>query len=184
MTIAERNAARTRDDLLDAAVDRWIRGDELTMRAVAAEAGVGERTIYRYFPSREALEDAVRDHVGPRIGVPLCTSVDGLEGYVDALLGTFEANYGLTVATVTSPWTQATLAGTRARNLADLHRLLADGFPDADPADVAAAAASLRTVLSGAGWVYQRHGCGLGAEEVRANARWLLRRVLAELGRR
>ena len=183
MSITQRNTARTRDDLVRAAVDLWVRGEEPTMRAVAAEAGVGERTIYRYFPNRDALEEAVHDHVAPRLGAPLCSSVNELEEYVDALYGAFEQNADLTVATVTTPWTQSTLAGTRSRNLAALRALLADGFPEAEDSDVVAAAASLRTVLSGAGWVYQRHSCGLSADEVRANAVWLVREVLAALDR-
>lgn len=32
---------------------------ELTFRAVAARSGVGERTVYRYFPTERALHDAV-----------------------------------------------------------------------------------------------------------------------------
>lgn len=179
--VVERNAQRTRDELVAAAVGLLVRGEEPTMRAVAAAAGVGERTIYRYFPSREELEAAVRAQMAPRLSAPLCATVDGLEDYVDRLYATFEANAELTVATVSSSVAQAELKGTRARNLKDLTALLRAGFPQASASDVRAAAGSLRTVLSGAGWVFQRHGCGLTAEEVRTNAIWLVRKVRAAL---
>ncbi|MEZ5239195.1 MAG: helix-turn-helix domain-containing protein [Microthrixaceae bacterium] len=154
-TLTERNARRTRDDLLSAATELLMRGAEPTMRAVAAEAGVGERTIYRYFPNREALESEMREHLRSRLGAPLCGSTDELEGYVEELFDVFEENYDLTVAMVSSPWTQTSLAGSRAQNLEDLHALLTRGFPRADPVQLRSAAATLRTVLSGAGWVYQ-----------------------------
>ena len=40
------------------------------MPQVAAEAGVLLRTLYRYFPTREAMFDAVGDHVVARLGLP------------------------------------------------------------------------------------------------------------------
>lgn len=181
-TATERNRRHTRDAIVAAAIAHLVRGAEPTMRSVAAEAGVGERTIYRYFPSRGDLEVAVGEVVAPRLSTPLCGSVTGLEDYVDDLFAVFEANQELTVAVVTSSWTQAVLSGTRSRNLADLVRLLSDGFPAAATGDLAAAAASMRTVLSGAGWVYQRLGCGLSADQVATNAKWLVRSLLARLG--
>jgi AcrR family transcriptional regulator len=181
-SLAQRNAERTRADLLAAAEAVLLRGEDLTMRAVAAAAGVGERTIYRYFESRDALLDATAGYIGPRIGAPLCDTADGLEQYAADLFGTFEANRALTVATVTTPWCQAFLGPSRAANLEALTVLLRRAFPAAPGHDLDAAAASLRTVLSGAGWVYQRVSCELPAEQVTANATWLVRLVLERLG--
>jgi AcrR family transcriptional regulator len=41
----------------------------LTIRAVASEAGVNERTIYRYFGSERELRDAVMHHLEEKAGV-------------------------------------------------------------------------------------------------------------------
>lgn len=56
--------ARTRDRIVTAGselVREYKTWDwrELTFRAVAARAGVGERTVYRHFPTERALHDAV-----------------------------------------------------------------------------------------------------------------------------
>ena len=64
MTATQRNVARTRDDLIAAAVRLVERSEEPTMRAVAGAAGVGERTVYRYFESRERLAEAVAETRG------------------------------------------------------------------------------------------------------------------------
>ena len=59
------DAARNREILLAAATRTFATSDtEPSMRAIAREAGVGVATLYRHFPTREALVDAVyRDQV-------------------------------------------------------------------------------------------------------------------------
>ncbi|MQY28428.1 TetR/AcrR family transcriptional regulator [Nocardia aurantia] len=60
------DAARNRDQLLAVATRVFGAADgEPSMRAIAREAGVGIATLYRHFPTRESLVDAVyRDQVG------------------------------------------------------------------------------------------------------------------------
>jgi AcrR family transcriptional regulator len=59
------DAARNRDQLLAVATRVFMSADaEPSMRAIAREAGVGIATLYRHFPTRESLVDAVyRDQV-------------------------------------------------------------------------------------------------------------------------
>ncbi|MEV4049887.1 TetR/AcrR family transcriptional regulator [Amycolatopsis sp. NPDC049688] len=59
------DATRNRRQLLDVATRMFASaGDEPSMRAIAHEAGVGIATLYRHFPTRESLVDAVyRDQV-------------------------------------------------------------------------------------------------------------------------
>jgi AcrR family transcriptional regulator len=53
------DAQRNRDRILDAAAQAFTRdGDAVTLDAIAKEAGVGIGTLYRHFPTREALVDA------------------------------------------------------------------------------------------------------------------------------
>jgi AcrR family transcriptional regulator len=54
------DAARNRESVLRAATAVFARSaTEPSMRALAREAGVGVATLYRHFPTREALVDAV-----------------------------------------------------------------------------------------------------------------------------
>ncbi len=54
------DAVRNRDTLLAAATRVFATADaEPSMRAIAREAGVGIATLYRHFPTRESLVDAV-----------------------------------------------------------------------------------------------------------------------------
>ncbi len=59
------DAARNREQLLEVATRVFASSDaETSMRAIAREAGVGIGTLYRHFPTRESLVEAVyRDQV-------------------------------------------------------------------------------------------------------------------------
>src|SRR3954468_8650890 len=50
-----RPAAATREELLRAATERYLRGRRIDVQALAAELGLGRTTVYRWFGSREAL---------------------------------------------------------------------------------------------------------------------------------
>ncbi|MGW4528574.1 TetR/AcrR family transcriptional regulator [Amycolatopsis sp. NPDC004378] len=59
------DATRNRDQLLAVATRLFVSaGTEPSMRAIAREAGVGIATLYRHFPTRESMVDAIyRDQV-------------------------------------------------------------------------------------------------------------------------
>jgi AcrR family transcriptional regulator len=69
------DAQRNRDRLLEVAVRALSRdGPDVTLDAIAKEAGVGIGTLYRHFPTREALTDAAYRNELTR----LCDSAGGL----------------------------------------------------------------------------------------------------------
>ena len=58
------DAQRNRDRLVNAAVRAFSYDADVTLEAIAKEAGVGIGTLYRHFPTREALvEAAYRDQL-------------------------------------------------------------------------------------------------------------------------
>jgi AcrR family transcriptional regulator len=69
------DAARNRKRVLDAAVDEHAQhGAALGMQEVARRAGVGIGTVYRHFPSRQALIEAIAHPFFER-GLRLATTV-------------------------------------------------------------------------------------------------------------
>ena len=72
---AQRNRAR----LLDAAVRAFFQdGPEVTLDAIAEDAGVGIGTLYRHFPTREALVEAAYRNELAR----LCDTVPEMLGHL------------------------------------------------------------------------------------------------------
>lgn len=61
VTVAEaaprrgRPPAASREDVLEAALARYLRGRRVDVQAIASDLGLGRTTIYRWFGSREAL---------------------------------------------------------------------------------------------------------------------------------
>ena len=50
-----RPAAASREDVVGAAMHRYLRGQRVDVQAIAAELGLGRTTVYRWFGSREGL---------------------------------------------------------------------------------------------------------------------------------
>ncbi|MGH6655096.1 MAG: TetR/AcrR family transcriptional regulator [Actinocrinis sp.] len=72
------DALRNRERLLEAAVRAFSQDGEVTLEAIAKQAGVGIGTLYRHFPSREALvEAAYRDQLD-RLVDPVPRLIDAL----------------------------------------------------------------------------------------------------------
>jgi len=53
------DARRNRDRILQAAAAAFAAADSVSLEGIARDAGVGIGTLYRHFPSREALVEAV-----------------------------------------------------------------------------------------------------------------------------
>ena len=67
--LREQQAADTHDRILDGLVSAMADGlAEVSMPAVAREAGVSVATVYRHFPSKQALFDAMPGYFARRTG--------------------------------------------------------------------------------------------------------------------
>jgi AcrR family transcriptional regulator len=146
------DAQRNREQLLAAAVAAFSRtGADVTLESIAKDASVGIGTLYRHFPSREALVDAVYRSELAR----LCDSVPellyemsadkALRTWMDLFLEYMTTKRGMAdalpkvIAPASNPF-----AESRARLLAAFTALMkagaADGTlrADLDPADLMA----------------------------------------------
>lgn len=85
---------RTASAILDAAAHVLAERSDASMAEVAAAAGVGRATLYRYYPSREALLEALADaalrEAGERLadaGLERASVPEAIERIVRAVLG-------------------------------------------------------------------------------------------------
>ena len=83
-----RPAAATQDDVLDAALHRYLRGRRIDVQALAAELGLGRTTIYRWFGSREQLIGEVVARAAEQVLAAVRAEARGRGA--DLLLDTFD----------------------------------------------------------------------------------------------
>jgi AcrR family transcriptional regulator len=92
-----RPAAATREEVLEAALGRYLRGRRVDVQAIAGKLGVGRATIYRWFGSREGLIGEVLVAAAEPLLAEAAASARGRGGA--RLLDTFDRfNRGLAAA--------------------------------------------------------------------------------------
>jgi len=92
-----RPAAASREDVLEAALYRYLRGSRIDVLAIATELGLGRTTIYRWFGSREGLVGETVARAAEPLFDEARATADGRHGA--ALLDTFDRiNRGLAAA--------------------------------------------------------------------------------------
>ncbi|MCK0176018.1 MULTISPECIES: TetR/AcrR family transcriptional regulator [Mycobacteriaceae] len=158
--------------------------DGLSIEAVAARAGVGKQTIYRWWPSRPALVADVLLEDAPRILAPVPHSDDvvaDVVAWTDRLAATLTTDRGhamLRILTVASLEHEDTAERLRAGFGLPLHRsvherLLADGV------DAATAESAADAIVGGVVYAIQREGRTYSRERARRTARLILERATA-----
>jgi AcrR family transcriptional regulator len=69
ITVREEQVARTRDRIMQALADLLVEQgpQSLSLHAVAERAGIGDRTLYRHFPNKEALYVALQQWISDAV---------------------------------------------------------------------------------------------------------------------
>ena len=128
-SLRERQRRATREQIIDAVHDVLTEEHPatLSMPRVAARAGMSLRTLYRYFPSKEALVDAASetfavspDAVGGHIGV------DNLEEYLRTSWAGFNESVAAVRAQHLTPAGRALREARLPRSRAGARRALLD----------------------------------------------------------
>lgn len=156
------DATRNREQLLEVATRVFTSADtEPSMRAIARQAGVGIGTLYRHFPTRESLVDAVyRDQVarlttGAHALLAELTPAEAMRRWMD-LFGEWIATKNGMLDTLLSMIESGEIAHahTRAQLLAAITTILGAGRaagdirPDVSAEDVADSLIGVFTVAS------------------------------------
>jgi AcrR family transcriptional regulator len=177
-------AELTRATLLAAALAELAGGsvETLTMRAVAVRAGVAERTVFRYFATRDAFLDGVTEAVSATLDLPRApTEPGGLVEYVASLYARFEAHSALTRAALHPEIFQRMVETVSKDRWHVTQRCLDAAFPHRPAEERRVAAANIRYFSSATTWNYYRSHFGFSLEETTLAAQTLIRQALAAL---
>jgi AcrR family transcriptional regulator len=179
-----RQAQVVRDAVLEAVVDLLEAGDldgidDISMPDVARAAGVSLRTLYRYFPTRDALLTEAATRVRSRLALP--TAVDG----PDDIPATFWAASArlaehpkLARALLRTATGRALHAPNRSVRVEAIHEALSQltaGLPAARARQVAGVITHL---CSSTAWVSISDESHVSAHDARSGVLWALTTLL------
>jgi AcrR family transcriptional regulator len=182
----ERHTDATQQLILSSAVELLEQSDvnDVTARAVAKHAGISERTVFRYFASRDAFLDAVAGAAASGLQPPEPpASIEALRVYPGVLYPRFEEKAAL----VRSVLHTELFKRVRER-VADQRWRAVDALIDAQAPQRSAherrlAALQVRYYLAATTWHYHRFHFGLSPQETIECAQAALRVVLDDIGR-
>jgi AcrR family transcriptional regulator len=183
-SLSERHADQTRQWLVAAAVELMEADPDapLVNLAIAQRAGVSERTVYRYFVTRDSLLDAVALAVSKRLESPLVPATLALlTEFAQDLFASFERQPALTRAALRPEVFVRMRDGVAAQRRAAIQSLVDKGFGQLPAEERRLAAANVRYLLSATTWRYYRDNFGFTADEAVCGVQTALRHILAGL---
>ena len=183
-SLRERQAAVIRDAILEALANRLDHDDpdDIAMPQVAAEAGISLRTLYRYFPTREAMFDAVGDHVVARLGLP--RDIEGADDIAPVFLESAQRGAQSPRLVRAMLWTRLgrrARSSHRRRRVESITTALGEVTSHLPPAEARRREGAIVYLASLPAWITVSEECGLSAEDARLGIAWAIGTLVASL---
>ena len=156
----------SRQAILDAVERLMAHGglDELTFAQVAQAAGVAERTVYRHFPTKEALLEAFWLHVQKRLGLE--QSVRSFADYLATRPATFarmDERESMMRAVMSSAQARQARRGVLAERQAGIRRVVADAVGELPEPQFSELCALVHLLGSAPTWATLKDDWGIAA---------------------
>jgi AcrR family transcriptional regulator len=185
--LRERKAQAVREQLLDVLLAR-VEGDgfgEVAMEDLARSAGVSRRTLYRLFPTREALLVAAGNRFAETVGMP--QEIGGPE----QLSATFregsrlmERRADLARALYRSTTGRGIRAGQRSRRIQLIGNALRSLTDKLEKDEAKRVTAVIAFLISSNTWITIQDESGLDGDEIRLGVSWAIDVLIEDLKRR
>jgi AcrR family transcriptional regulator len=184
-TLGERHAGLTRQEILDAALRLLEAGgtEPLTVRGVAGEAGIAERTVFRHFAGRDEMIDAIAAEAARRMDLPPPPgTLEELLTLPRRLYEAFEAHEDIVKAALRTEIYERLREG-QARARWDAIRRIVDRHAPARPErERRIAAANIRYHLMAMAWHYYRAYFGFSPQDAIESAERAIGQALEGVG--
>lgn len=182
--LREEQAEQTRERILESVAAMLRAGDleEISFASVARNAGVSVPTVYRYFPSRDALFEGVQEWLNRELKAPpFPKSWEDLAEGSTAMFAYYEnARDIFKTAMVTSLFREVGQANRRRRDRA-VAELLSPLTRHLDERRANAIHAMLRLIYGFEGFSFMRERFGSTPEEIAEVVAWATRTLTAQL---
>ena len=182
--LRDRQAAVIREAILDALAGRLDHDepDDVAMTQVAAGAGISLRTLYRYFPTREAMFDAVGDHMVARLGLP--TEITGADDIAPVFLESAMRGAQSPELVRAMLWTRLgrqARSAHRRRRVESIAAALAEVTSHLPPAEARRREGAIVYLCSLPAWITVSEECELSAEDAREGIAWAIETLVGAL---
>jgi AcrR family transcriptional regulator len=177
-------AAQTRVRIIQAFGDEVCSGasDDVTVQQVAARAGVSVPTLYRNFPSLDALGDEYWAWVEPQLGTfATIARADDLPSFAQGLFERLAARESMIRAMLVSRSGRRLRNRTVQRRNQAFQRALAPLTRRMPERDARAVVAVCKIISSGHVWLLMRDDWGLDGSEAGRAVAWALRVLIDAL---
>jgi AcrR family transcriptional regulator len=177
---------RTHEQILEAAAEQLLEEglEELSLPRAAKRARVSVPTVYRHFPTQEALMRELTEWVGSRINInEVPENVDEFAEWVPRLFATWDENEALIRARLLSRVHRQIHREARHRKDEEIEKAMEDVTAQLDPLDARRACALVRLLVSGAAWEMMRDSWDLTGEQAGEALAWATSVLVAELRR-
>ena len=174
--------ARTRQTILDTLLalpaEQELEG--LTMEQLARAASVGPATLYRHFPSRDALYGALIDRLNELTGTPeLPRAPDEIAQQVERAFGEFDRVASITAAYLRSSFGREVHEVGRQRRLRAYAAALEPVTSDLPEDERRRLEATVAYLASARAWLTLREEFGMTGAEAGAAIGWAVRTLIA-----
>lgn len=175
-TLRAAHAAQTRERILDAYGASGFNPASLTHAEVARRAGVSERTVWRHFPTRNALFQACIARMAERMGWSAPRDAATLPGWAAGLFS--RLHQAIELEPEEEP---EALRENRERRYAHLAEILAPSAAHLDERSRRAAAAVIQVLMSPTTLERWRRSWGLDEEQSAAAVAWAVGTLIENL---
>lgn len=185
-TLRERQKNATRELIVDAALQMMADAqfDHATHDELARRVGIARRTVYRYFPDRDSIQQAAWQKVNynpqaAAYGLP--TTPESVIDTVEDFFGMAEANALAVTVAMSTPQGRDLRAGFRQRRAEAWREALAPLIADLPEDERDLPLAALQLLRSGFAWLEMRDQWGLEGAQMAKAVRWASRLILHDL---
>jgi AcrR family transcriptional regulator len=190
ISLRQRQKDLTRELVLQAVASILEEGEMLsfTMQQVAERAGISLRSLYRYFPTREALVEAMYDWVDLHLQMPdspiVPSTIDELPAMAEKASNLFNKQPRLVRAGVIALLTMKLQPKGREKRNKALEKLANQVTLALPKAEARRAFAVFRHLFGAQAWLSMRDQAGLDGEEAGKAAAWALQTLIEDLKKR
>jgi AcrR family transcriptional regulator len=155
-TVTERKRQVTRDAVLDAVIDVFRdRRFDFSVQEVANRAGLAHRTVYRHFPTRDALIDGVAERFEASLAAHGFSEGDTVEEVVDrveARFAWFDSEADLVHAVAINTLVTGQRTAPSRRRGERMRALVRERYPNLPVEEFEAAFVAIRALIGVMGW--------------------------------